>query len=31
MAEQYWDEMPYRAYEAMMGWKMEIDDQVMQG
>ena len=26
MAEQYKDEIPYKVYEAMMNWKIEIDD-----
>ena len=26
MAEQYRDEIPNKVYEAMMGWKIEIDD-----
>lgn len=26
MAEQYKDEIPGKVYEAMMGWKIEIDD-----
>ena len=26
MAEQYKDEIPNKVYEAMMGWKIEIDD-----
>lgn len=26
MAEQYNDEIPDKAYEAMMGWEIEIDD-----
>ena len=26
MAEQYRDKIPYKVYEAMMGWKIGIDD-----
>ena len=26
MAEQYRDILPYKVYEAMMGWEIEIDD-----
>jgi len=26
MAEQYRDEIPNKVYEAMMGWKIEVDD-----
>ncbi len=26
VAEQYKDEIPYKVYEAMMNWKIEIDD-----
>jgi len=26
MAEQYKDEIPYKVYEAMLNWKIEIDD-----
>ena len=26
LAEQYKDEIPYKIYEAMMNWKIEIDD-----
>jgi hypothetical protein len=26
MAEQYRDEIPYKVYEAMINWKIEIDD-----
>ena len=26
MAEQYSDEIPNKVYEAMMGWKIEVND-----
>ena len=26
LAEQYRDEIPNKVYEAMMGWKIEVDD-----
>ena len=26
IAEQYREEIPFKVYEAMMGWKIEIDD-----
>ena len=26
MAEQYKDAIPYKVYEAMINWKIEIDD-----